>query len=72
MTRTPWTPKRNNHCPHCLCPGHERRKGNAAPELVEALEGCVESQECNGYIGLQMLTEVRILLARVRGERGES
>lgn len=33
-------------------------------ELVEILSGCLDSQECNGYIGVALAEEVRALLAK--------
>ena len=40
----------------------------AAPDLLEALQACVDSQECNGYIGTQTLTEANAAIAKALGE----
>lgn len=39
---------------------------NMHDELVAALAGCIDSQDCNGYIGVQMLEEARAALAKVQ------
>jgi hypothetical protein len=35
---------------------------NSYPRLMEALSGALDSQECNGHIGVQMVEEIRTLL----------
>lgn len=38
----------------------------AYDELVAALERCIDSQECNGYIGVETMREARAALAKAR------
>jgi hypothetical protein len=41
------------------------RACNAHEELLAALGACIDSQDCNGYIGVQTLAEARAVIAKV-------
>lgn len=40
----------------------------AAPDLLDMLEACIDSQECNGYIGVETMREAREAIAKATGE----
>ena len=39
-----------------------------AQMLLQALERCIDSQECNGYIGVETMTEACAAVAKATGE----
>jgi hypothetical protein len=61
-TPLPWTEE------VAILPEHQQdviyivHAANSYPRLMEALSGALDSQECNGHIGVQMVEEIRTLL----------
>jgi hypothetical protein len=41
----------------------------AAPELLDLLTGVLDSQEANGYVGVQLVADIRAAITKAEGRR---